>query len=201
MPQNIDWKALSEKSIRLTEEYATELGKAVAAWNLLQDGLGRLFAEIVGPTNHRMARLIWYSQDSDINQQKMLKAAAEGAYGTDSELYKCIDWLCTEAGKLAQERNNAVHVHHTLWFDDTQEKLAFSPSGEDAWHRARAMSKRDLFATLKVLGTNAKALFSYGAELAPIIAFPEQFPEPKPGLPHSWPDKPVPLKFPARPKP
>ena len=54
--------------------YETAAGEVVAAWNVLQEELGGIFASITGISSE-MAGAIWHSVRSDSLQRQMLFAA------------------------------------------------------------------------------------------------------------------------------
>lgn len=199
MAKKIDWKSLREETDRLTEKYTRQTGRAISAWNLLQDTLGTLFAEIANPSHHKMALAIWYSQQSDRSQRGMLKAVSQVAYGADSKLHGEIKWLCGAADTLAEHRNNVTHVAYSVDLDRTLSKVAIAPRGVGVSARADKMSTRDIFEEMRVVEENSKALFQFAILLTPSIAYPEMQ-EPLPDRPSLLKPKAPPTPKQANPK-
>jgi hypothetical protein len=178
----VDWKAIHEEVADLTAKHARQTGAAISAWNLLQDTLGRIFAEIVDPANQKLALAIWYSQESDRAQRKMLKAAVKARYGEASKIWSEIKYLCTEADTIAEHRNNVVHVGYSVDLDITLTKVGIKPRGLGVYRRADAMENKDVLLALEALEKSCKDLFQFAAMLTPMIFYPEQE--------HTWPDRP-----------
>lgn len=193
MVKKLDWKALREKTEHLTEKHARETGRAISAWNLLQDTLGRIFAEIANPSHHKMALAIWYSQQSDRSQRAMLKAASRTAYGEASDIHKAITWACKETDNLADSRNNIAHVAYSIDLDRTLSDVEITPRGKGVFARADTMSSRDVFEELRLVEENSKTLFQFVILLAPVVAYPE--------MQQPLPEKPTLLKSKTIPAP
>lgn len=187
MVEPIDWKVAQTASDEFVEKHATKTGHTIRLWNLLQDTMGNIFAEIALPSNHDMAYAIWYSQENDRAQRKMLKAAALVEFGDKSKIYKELKWICDRADSLAEDRNNVVHVSYSSNLDSTGQFIEYAPSSRRGHSRAEQMKDKDVFAKLDTVQKHCQDLFGYLIHLAPIIAFPDQqqtWPE-RPSLPKS----------------
>lgn len=95
-------------------EYALALGTVVHSSSNFQETLSRLYWHLVGG-DLRVSNAVWHSSISDKAQREMLRAAldAKPEHFWEKRLPKArkeLGWLITEADKVANQRNNAVHA-------------------------------------------------------------------------------------------
>jgi len=178
------------------EGYALAVGKVVRAWNNLQERLGQLFSVILG-ADYSIAIGVWYSSDSDRTQQSMLRAAIEGIHPDRwperPKAKEDLRWLITEASKLADHRNNAIHTPVAVWLGGApgdevpaagvgqRSLLGIGPVAFRGHPRAQRMTGKRLLDEFDWCEqwTVALSRFAQGVEIA--LGF---------GPPHPWPAKP-----------
>lgn len=182
MPRGIDWTAINNAVDGLAEKHALKTGLAISKWNQLQDFFGRVFAEIVSPKNHRLALAIWYSQESDRAQRKMLKAATKSLFGAEAKLHLEIKWLCDRADDLAEGRNNVVHVSYSIAHELTDDSVTLKPRGTGSHWRADTMNDKDVLAELDKIVRDCEILCRYIFLLMPFVV--------NPAVDAEWPNRP-----------
>lgn len=106
----------TEKDFR---PYATALGQLVFAWSDLHERLGFVFAALMGgKTDRNMA--LWNAPQFDRPKRKLLEATVLGLTPKDEAAHpgmcEGLFWLLSEADKLEDTRNNAVHSPVQLTF-------------------------------------------------------------------------------------
>jgi hypothetical protein len=98
--------------------YAIAVGQVALAWNSLCDSFAALFWTVLGGGDSGVPLAAWNSLKSDRAQREMLKDAAKafflkggGMRATDKYPTAAADvaWIFSEANKLEDDRNNAVH--------------------------------------------------------------------------------------------
>jgi hypothetical protein len=96
---------------RKFKPYAIEIGLVVHSWNRLQEVLGRIFWGVTRMDGMISAR-IWYSQNDDRAQRRLLASAIEGARQIRTitpELACEITWILEKCNTLAGRRNATIH--------------------------------------------------------------------------------------------
>ncbi|TRL38218.1 hypothetical protein FM996_00940 [Methylosinus sporium] len=97
-------------------EYVTALGRVAHSWNYLQERLGQLFTKMAPTAPHNIMLAVWYSQQSDRNQRRLLRAALNaGALflyrdRIPDKAQDDILWLLKEADELSARRDQAIHA-------------------------------------------------------------------------------------------
>lgn len=95
------------------ESIALALGQVALAWNDLHLSLSGLFGTVVHIGNGVMSGAIWNSLHSDKAQRDMLQAAITTnalGYELKNKTREEILWVLNRSQKLANDRNNALHV-------------------------------------------------------------------------------------------
>ncbi|PNE10463.1 MAG: hypothetical protein CR217_14110 [Beijerinckiaceae bacterium] len=97
-------------------EYVAALGKVAHSWNFLQERLGQLFVRAIPTAPHKVLLAVWYSEQNDRAQRRMLRAAINSG-AIDSWPSKLptnakddILRLLEEADKLGLKRDQAIHT-------------------------------------------------------------------------------------------
>jgi len=127
--------------------YAQHIGFLVHSWNRMQETLGKIFwalSAMDGLTGMR----VWYSQNDDRAQRRLLEAAFLGAKQIKlitPELADEIRWLHDKCASLAGRRNSVIHSPFA--FDP--ETQTFGGAHHFGHPRAAELKGKDLLAELK----------------------------------------------------
>jgi hypothetical protein len=178
---------------RFTEKglqpYVIAIGQLVLAWNDFHEKLGMLFCVTMGGEWVTRWAAIWHSAGFDRPKRKMLEGAARSAPKTQNETYprmvEDIAWILSEADKLEEARNNAVHSPLLLLGDSPLVEAAgmvghVIPDMIFGNPRARKMAKKDLLTEFRWCRDATLVLRDFCVLLERAIATG--------GL--SWPDRP-----------
>lgn len=94
------------------------VGKTTHAWNQLHECLGRLFVLVINGEERSVTAAVWYSLTSDRSQRLMLAAATRASspsrWPAAPNAKAEVLWLLGKADKIAQVRNDAVHLPASL---------------------------------------------------------------------------------------
>jgi hypothetical protein len=167
---------------KLYRPLVTELGKLVVSWNALQQSLENLFSSIIDGSYGDLPAAIWHAVPSDRSQRDMLKAAAvfckkhypyEWSHPKKGITCKFptgswdrIEWLVTEANKLAEDRNAVIHSPYVL-VKDGQDKT-FKPSAHITSKNRKAIAlsaKGDIIAELKWYRARSECLLKFSRDI------------------------------------
>jgi len=105
------------------DQYVAALGRVAHSWNYLQERLGQLFTKVAPTAPHNIMLAVWYSQQNDRNQRRMLRAAINaGAMSIYKDTIPTtaaddILWLLKEADELSGRRDQAIHAPACLTTD------------------------------------------------------------------------------------
>lgn len=105
-------------------EYVAALGRVAFSWNRLQELLGQLFAAAIPMASHHVILAVWYSEQSDRNQRRLLRAAvnAGALSGWPSKLPDTANddilWLLKAADELSGRRDEAIHAPAAITTDE-----------------------------------------------------------------------------------
>jgi hypothetical protein len=174
-----------EETKKAFEGYALAVGKVAHAWNFLHEKLGQLFVVISG-ADRQIALSIWYSNNSDQAQRKILKAAilacADGRWPTPSAK-EDLKWLLDRADDLAKDRNNAIHAPCSLYIGGSQDGDAEMGA---AYHYGNPLARRLVGKSLQIEFEWSEACaevlsrFTRGIEFA--LSYADRY---------SWPERPT----------
>lgn len=128
--------------------YALALGRATYAWNYLLEQLGLIFVYAVA-ADRNILEGVWYTPDNDRTKVQMLRATVTHSHAdrwlpTLPSAKVDLDWLCVEAEKIIDDRNNAVHSPVIL--QSTPGKHEVVAKFMIPYRRARALTGKDLIA-------------------------------------------------------
>lgn len=108
-------KRVTHRSLR---PYATAIGHANLAWNALHDEMAAAFLFLMRHGHGPALLAIWNAIENDRLQRRILRDASKAQFaGTAdrAEIADAVSWLVTEADKLSDARNNAVHAPIEAW--------------------------------------------------------------------------------------
>src|SRR5262245_12932782 len=112
---------LSSFNERKFEPFIRAIGQSTLLWNDLHEWLGFLYCSAAGGGFIDVHLRVWNAVANDRAKRDMLLAAAQWTFRDgrpfpselDKKSYDAIHWLWIEAGKLENDRNNAIHA--PLW--------------------------------------------------------------------------------------
>jgi hypothetical protein len=144
------------------EPYAKAIGYLVREWNDLQEVLCNLFGAVLDNTNNRSARAIWYAIQNDRLQRRVLLAAADERFGSDSAIFKEIKWLVEKADGTGQQRDDAVHSPVAIMVSDPPEFVSRFFFGHP---RAKTLKGKKLLDEFELYRKKIVALRKYATKL------------------------------------
>jgi hypothetical protein len=140
---------LDELILEKFKPYVEAVGRVAHTWNQLQESLGQIFADMMGG-GHSTALAAWYAVRSDRSQQTMLLAvidAVDDTHWQNRATAKAdLTWLVEKVGKLAAERNTAIHAPVGMALDEGEIKIVpayfyGNPLAEKVPERGKGMMK------------------------------------------------------------
>jgi hypothetical protein len=192
-----------ERLKRVFDQYACAVGWVSHSWNYLQEALGEVFVSVI-KGNRNATFAVWYSTDNDRLQRKMLELALKGIAPNEwhSDHQKAapdILWVISEANKLADRRNDAVHLpvsaamRNSNWTEMFPSLTAFVNGHPRARKLSLSMQKsgQRLLTEFDICARKAGTLREFTKQMVTALDFPERYP---------WPDRPS-LQIQARKSP
>ena len=161
------------------DTFAKALGYLVWAWNDLHEQMGHIFSAILYGAMSDVALAAWHSHNSDASQRHMLRDAAIPALTTKPELLAAVKWLLTEADKLWDMCNNAIHSSYAVLLSEGNTSVISNPHFGN--RRAEKLKDKDLIEEFERLTARTHSLIGYCHGLFQSIVDPEN---------HSIPAKP-----------
>lgn len=161
--------------------YVIAIGQASLAWNSLNEQLGNIFWVITGggPLDWQPLE-IWQSMNLDRPKREMLRAAANRPKPGFSKAFPSavedIKWLCGEADKLEDIRNNTIHAPLVMTAPKTDalnskdkkrlhEISQIEPQAFYLNRRAARLSNKDLLSEFRWCRDTALTLRDYSESL------------------------------------
>lgn len=174
------YEALELLSDERKLEVASAIGKVTLAWNKLQESLAFLFASILH--NHEGTALaVWHSQNSDLAQRNMIRAAAQAnANELRSDVMDEIKWLLDSADSLSNRRNDTIHTHFSLGIEGSE--IVYLPDEWSGSKHAKNLQGKDPLAEFKRYSIWADRLSQYAIKLREYVRDPRDN-SPLPGRP------------------
>jgi hypothetical protein len=161
--------------------YALAIGQAALAWNDLHEMLCFLFCSLMGggPANQHFA--IWHILKSDRAQRDVLLAAAKNNYMTliPENLENDIEWLCKQADKVEEARNNTIHSP-LLGVDRGEGNIEISPRMSLGHIRAGKIANKNILAEFRWCRDAAQCLTLFALAMDRTLM----------DLTQPWPDRP-----------
>ena len=152
--------AFTDKAFR---PYALALGEIALAWNDLHVSLSFVFCSIlaVGNFNFGPFQAIWQTITNDRMQRNVLVAVAKeaGLALSSREQFEDIKWLCDQATKLEDFRNDALHS--PLWGTSTR----IAPVTGLGHPRATKLYGKDLLAEFRLCRESITTLRNYAMQI------------------------------------
>jgi hypothetical protein len=175
-----------EEAKKAFEGYALAVGKVAHAWNYLHEKLGQLFVVISG-ADRQVALSIWYSNNSDRTQRKVMQAAvlarADDRWPNQSAK-EDLKWLLDRADDLAKDRNNAIHAPCSLFIGVSQDGGGAEMGA--AYHHGNPLARR-------LVGKSLQREFEWSEACAEVLSrftqrieFAFNYPDR-----YSWPERPA----------
>ncbi len=148
--------------------YALALGEIALAWNDLHVSLSFVFSTILGVGNFNnvgLSQAIWQQITSDRMQRNVLVAVAEEATlaFASREQFEDIRWLCDQATRLEDFRNDALHS--PLWGVGKKERPYIAPVTGLGHLRATKLYGKDLLAGYRRCRDAITALRNYAMQI------------------------------------
>jgi hypothetical protein len=174
-----------------SQKYFDAIGRLASSWNSLQETLAMIFCNVcssAGPSDQYNVTLlsIWYSQQSDRSQRRMLRAAVESGALTKNGHYKALPesaaddliWLIKEADALSARRDEAIHSPMSFRaMSDIDVEIV------SAWYfgnpLALRLKNKAVFEELSISTWRAYQLHKYALEIEDAVSI----------LRHPWPSK------------
>jgi hypothetical protein len=146
-------------------EYLIAVGRVAHDWNHLQETLGKLFASVILDSHDITLLAVWYSEQNDRAQRRMLRAAINaGAIqkrkpappGATEDIL----WLLEEADKLGARRDEALHAPFQIRLEEggTPYVIAADFQGNPI---ARRMKEKTIMSELSLSAWRARQLRGY----------------------------------------
>lgn len=182
--------------------YLVALGGVALSWNRLQEAMAILFAAILNPLPNQVSLAMWNSLVSDRSQRDLMKAAIQVRFSADEgdlrpqfpgfkhsfeTVGSDLGWLMTEAIKLENDRNDALHSPLTLSLG--QSVLRYVPSPVTGYQRAKNLrtktdrNKTTLIAEFDYYALKAETLRGFALSAQSALLFPGPVP--------IWPVRPL----------
>ena len=164
-PQKVDFDFFPNYTTRAFRPYAIAIGEVAL--------LGRLFWTVSGPTRY-IALAVWYSIKVDRAQRDMLRAAAQAAYANSStaKALEDIEWILSEANKIEDLRNDALHSPVILFGNKTKQDPV--PADHFGHIRAKKLSEKDFLKEFRRFRDTATTLRDFAAKIDMAIAAPHR---------------------------
>ncbi len=176
-----------EKLQREFRPYALELGQLVYAWNKLQERLGHIFWLLVSSAKPLTTNAIWHSTSNDRAQRDMLRSAVDATPCSElTDKQKAdLTWLLTQANKLADRRNDAIHSPY-MFMVNQQDESDLSVMSSYLYDNPRAIKLRgkDLLAEFVWYRASAETLAQFAANIWLALSESENSWPKKPSMPH-----------------
>lgn len=152
--------------------YTTAIGEANLSWNDLHEELGLLFVTVLGGGVANLPLEIWHAIRNDRTQREILSAAVHVQYGganttADKLYFNALRHLLTEAQKLEDDRNNAIHSP----LASTNNKSPYVyPLAAFGNRRAQRLQGQDILKEYRRLRDTAIMLRDYAGQLGTAIS-------------------------------
>ena len=165
---------------------AVELGRLVYAWNELHEELGHIYEMVLQPKQLGAALASWRAVESDRTQRTMLEYATRAVRWDKTEsrpsTREDILWLLEKVGKLAEQRNNAIHSPFAVLTDQKAGTTGIVPLDFFGHPRAQRLSNTQnaLLKEINFYFRRAKALFNYAMTINFCLGLESA----------AWPDRP-----------
>jgi hypothetical protein len=160
---------LSSFNERKFEPFIRAIGQSTLLWNDLHEWLGFLYCSAAGGGFIDVHLRVWNAVANDRAKRDMLLAAAQWTFRDgrpfpselDKKSYDAIHWLWVEAGKLENDRNNAIHA--PLWKSRISNEVY--PASAFGNQRARNLDDKYLLKEYERLRETAHLLRNYAAAI------------------------------------
>ncbi len=146
-------------------EYLIAVGRVAHEWNYLQELLGKLFASVISGSHDIILLAVWYSEQNDRAQRRLLRAAinAEALQTHKSappSATEDILWVLEEADKLGARRDEALHAPFAIRLEEggSPDVIAAYFQGNPL---ARRLKGKDIMSDLALSAWRAAQLRSY----------------------------------------
>lgn len=165
--------------------FAMEIGKLTRSWNILQENLGEIFAQIVNDTNHNIPLAVWYSTHNDRAQREMLRRAYASFGAINNRRHPMakedIKWLLDRCDSLADQRNDALHAPLMLAISESNKTIEVMPAYFLGNPRALKLKNKNILEELRWYRESAETLREYALSIGFYLG--------QDGT--SWPEKPL----------
>lgn len=162
------------------------IGQSTLLWNDLHEFLGHLYCVAVGGPYDDVHLDVWYAVPNDRTKREMLLASAKWTFvekprARDKQTehqqrsFDAVNWLCVEAQKLEDDRNNAIHAPLVMNYPEE-----VAPQTIYGNRRAKNLENKYLLPEYRRLRDTALALRNYAATVREPMCDPTD----------TWPDKP-----------
>jgi len=143
-PRRTSARGLSWYTDPAFRPFALTLGQLALSWNNLQETLSMLFCRIMPGDIDNQYLAIWNELKFDRAQRDVLLGAVKSDYqgARPPKFAKDIIWLCGQADKVEDARNNAIHS--PLWLDVLGNKKVILPRTSLGNKRAQKLSGKNL---------------------------------------------------------
>ena len=166
----------------LFRPYAQAIGEMTLAWNDFHMVLSTLFETATKIPNKMAPMAIWNSSKSDRAQRDMLESLINLRvinYDLRPEMRQELKWVLTEATKLEELRNNAVHA--PLLEESNGKVIAWHQLGN---RRAKGLAGKELLKEFNWFYDTILVLREYAAVLERIMWNANESLPPRPKLPN-----------------
>ena len=170
------WAPSISYTNRAFRPYSVAIGELALAWNDLHVSLSLLFCSLLGGGNIGPLMAIWQNISNDRMQRNVLSSLAGEVFNDvtpfitgkngrtySDKRYEEIKWICDEATKIEDFRNNAIHS--PLWGANRIGGRYIVPLTGFGHTRANKLPENDLLLALRANRDKITALRNYATEI------------------------------------
>jgi hypothetical protein len=143
---------------------AQRLGDLTLAWNAAHEGLFEIMRVLMCDGDFVRARDLWLSIDSDKARGRVIGAFAKTALIKRKTLAGAVQWVVGRISKLADTRNDAVHMHLMDWGGDAVPHHLMTKEGS-----LKRWQKQPWEAEVSLLCGDLRAMGDYATGIAMAI--------------------------------
>ena len=160
--------------------YVSALGQMVLSWNSLQEILGITFVAVMNCGNDEKSHATWHAISSDRMQREVLIATVNVSEFLEvfPSLQEDIRWLCDNAKKLEDFRNDALHSPFWLGAKGKAEFMSLTIFGHI---RAKKLDGKNMLKDFKWCRDTSVVLSDFAWQIARCVPGPNNVP---------WPERP-----------
>jgi len=144
--------------------FAKSVGELVWAYNLAHSRLAWFFNSMFRDTDKNIGRVMWLTLQSDHLQRQLLIAALEAitpANPIERRMFKDVLWAAHKIDKLAQLRNDAVHMVTKMNSQHPQWEILVEPTFTASKRAARLQAMKDMNKEFRLARSDLLQLTSY----------------------------------------